>query len=179
MDNYHKPSHWDNSEPAAILYFDSNDMKQTNIYAESGSRRLTAYSVSSNRDVTVTTINRAYDSTPLAIVERREIFPDMITLQGERRRMKKWLKLSGSSVFPAFFEHHGETYLWKCSIVGQLSFYNANRPEIPIAWFETSKKRVIEGVLISPGHIWRSNPRRLEFKISRLFPSLFWNRNQG
>ncbi|KAF8876392.1 hypothetical protein BD779DRAFT_1677796 [Infundibulicybe gibba] len=70
----------------------------------------------------------------------------MITLRGERRKMKEWLKLSGSSVFPALFEHYGETYLWKCSIVGQLSFYKASSPGVPIAWFETSKRRVIEGV---------------------------------
>ncbi|KAG5220430.1 cullin-associated nedd8-dissociated protein [Salix suchowensis] len=68
------------------------------------------------------------------------------------------------AISPTAFEENGNTYVWDASIVGQLSvsisiiwnfcrllfkslqMFKASEPDAPIAWFQGSRKMVVDGV---------------------------------
>jgi len=137
-------------EPADVLIMHPDNTNNTILYRRGTSEIL--YTVKTDISATRTTFSTPNDNgVPLALLQRREILSDNITFKGvETKKVKSWLKYGGiaSIHFPATFEENGKAYIWKASIVGQLSLYLASDPNTPIAWFEKSKKRVVDGRVV-------------------------------
>ncbi|KAJ3569638.1 hypothetical protein NP233_g4912 [Leucocoprinus birnbaumii] len=133
------------NDPALVLLLKPDNVKQTTMTILRTGQ--VAYNVESNTSLTKCSVLRPGEKDPVALIERKDLFPDKITLQGEERQtIKSWLKGYGTfKEFPISFERSGNTYHWKINFVSQLALFNANQPDHPIAWFERSKKRVIDG----------------------------------
>ncbi|KAF7437469.1 hypothetical protein PC9H_004310 [Pleurotus ostreatus] len=133
-----------------ILYLTPDNVKKCTITLDLKDPEQTQYIVDSNLELTYMHVRRPYDppDQPLATLQRREVLPDKISFRGgEKIKVKSWLRpLKAFSTFPAAFEENGTTYVWDASIVGQLSMYKASEPDTPIAWFQSSRKLVMDGV---------------------------------
>ncbi|KAF7773508.1 hypothetical protein Agabi119p4_5675 [Agaricus bisporus var. burnettii] len=99
-----------------------------------------------------TSICRADSDAPIAFIETKNICGrDKITLRGgTRQNITDWI--SGYSIlgsFPMTFNNNGRRYFWRKNKIQQLNLYNDYDPENPIATYERSKRRVIDGGLKS------------------------------
>lgn len=136
------------NEPTLIMLLNPDNVKQTTM-TRLGSSGEVLYKVQSNTSLTKCSVFRSeYGSEPIAMIERRDIFPDRITLEGqERMTIKSWLHGYGTfKDFPISFEKNGQLYHWRKNVVDQLALFRDGDSEHPIAWFERSKKRVVDGV---------------------------------
>jgi len=107
------------------------------------------FKVQSNASLTKCSVFRSASySEPIAVIKRGDIFPDRITLEGEERKtIKSWLRGYGTfKDFPISFEQNGQLFHWRKNVVDQLALFSEGDSERPIAWFERSKKRVVNGV---------------------------------
>ncbi|KAL0945581.1 hypothetical protein HGRIS_014741 [Hohenbuehelia grisea] len=131
---------------STLLYFTPDNMKNSVISLGTANGK-TMYIIESNPAVTRMTLRRGTDSTPFAIVQRREIIPDKLSLHGgEPFRVNKWFHYSGFfDVFPVSLEIQGSQFVWKSSMMGELSLYSAFALNTPIAWYQCAQKRVIDG----------------------------------
>jgi hypothetical protein len=85
-----------NRDDSATIFFDHDDMRQTNLFSRD---HRPFYRVTSDKSFTRTSIFRASDANPLVVLEQRGIMPDRITFSGQEvRPLKTWLKFSGSSL---------------------------------------------------------------------------------
>ncbi|KAF5349551.1 hypothetical protein D9756_008865 [Leucocoprinus leucothites] len=132
-------------DPALVLLLKPDNVKQTSMAVLKTGE--VAYKVESSKSLTKCSVFRPGNDTPVALIERKDFFADKITLEGEERQaIKNWLKGYGTfKEFPISFEKSGNLYHWKTNIVSQLALFSAGNPDHPIAWFERSKKRVIDG----------------------------------
>ncbi|KAG5642039.1 hypothetical protein DXG03_003737 [Asterophora parasitica] len=131
--------------PASIWVFDRDDVKNAQISLYGTGEAL--FTVKSNIHLTETTVTRTSTGERIATVARRDILSDKVTFAGQKAKsVKGWLKSPKTSLFPATFEEGGVSYTWRSSIVHQLSLVANDSPETPIAWFEDSKKRVVDGI---------------------------------
>jgi len=67
---------------------------------------------------------------------------------GRKMRLAKWLKgpMNPLAPFPVAMEEGGKKYEWRESIVGQIALYEVNASDTtPIAWFQGSLRRVVDG----------------------------------
>ncbi|KDR82277.1 hypothetical protein GALMADRAFT_207546 [Galerina marginata CBS 339.88] len=153
-------------EPADVFVMQPDNTNATTLYRRGNSDIL--YNVKTDISGTKTTFSTPHDNNaPLALLQRREIVSDKITFKGvETKKVKSWLKYGGvaSIHFPATFEENGKGYIWKASIVGQLSLYLASDPDTPIAWFERSKKRVVDGQVVVHKAFLALQPEALEIQ---------------
>ncbi|KAL0950588.1 hypothetical protein HGRIS_007380 [Hohenbuehelia grisea] len=131
---------------STLLYFTPDNMKNSIITLGAGDGK-PLYVIESNTDVTRTTLRRGGDSTPFAIVQRREILADKLSLHGaEPFKVNKWFHYSGTfNVFPVSLEIEGSKFIWKSSMMGELSLYSVIAPNTPIAWYQCSQRRVVDG----------------------------------
>ncbi|KAH9483432.1 hypothetical protein JR316_0002900 [Psilocybe cubensis] len=162
------PQFIDANEPAEVLIVYPDNLKNTNIF-RAGNEGQPLYTVKSNLAITETTITTPLDDpgVPLAKIERREIVSDKITIRGrETMKTKSWLKYGGifTIKFPATFEENGRKYMWKSSIVNQISLYLASDPDRPIAWFEKSRKRVVDGEVVLHKAFLALQPEAMEIR---------------
>ncbi|KAF7437470.1 hypothetical protein PC9H_004311 [Pleurotus ostreatus] len=133
-----------------LLYLTPDNVKKCTITLDLKDPGQTQYIVDSNLELTHMHVRRPYDppDQPLAALHRREFLSDTISFRGgDKIKVKNWLKpLKTVNTFPAAFEENGNTYVWDASIVGQLSMFKASEPDAPIAWFQGSRKMVMDGV---------------------------------
>ncbi|KXN82695.1 hypothetical protein AN958_00227 [Leucoagaricus sp. SymC.cos] len=138
-----------NHEPALVMLLKPDNVKQTTMTCSRTGEVL--YKVESNASLTKCSVFRPAIEAPIALIERRDFFPDKITLEGEEKQtIKGWLQGYGTfKEFPISFERFGKLYHWKTNLINQLAVSKDSvvddNPEHPIAWFERSKKRVVDG----------------------------------
>lgn len=84
-------------ESTLIMLLNPDNVKRT-IMTRRGSPGEVLYKVQSNASLTKCSVFRSeFDSEPIAVIERRDIFPDRITLEGqERMAIKNWLRGYGT-----------------------------------------------------------------------------------
>ncbi|KAF9443143.1 hypothetical protein P691DRAFT_713673 [Macrolepiota fuliginosa MF-IS2] len=136
-------------EPALVLLLNPDNVKKTIMTRLGGPHSgEVLYKVESNASLTKCSVFRPNSDVPIALIKRRDLFPDKITLEGERERnIKSWLQGYGTfKDFPISFEKDEKLYHWRTNIVDQLALFKDDNSEHPIAWFERSKKRVVDGV---------------------------------
>jgi len=127
-----------------VLDFDPDDMKQCTISVRGSGKQV--YQVASGEKLKTTTISRANESTPLAVLERHDMLSDKITFTGrESLSVRKWLKSHLFSSFPVTFEEGGRKYTWNQSDQGQLTLTSESDPDRPIAWFQGTKRYLVDG----------------------------------
>jgi hypothetical protein len=79
-----------------------------------------------------------------ATIHRKALTPS-VTLAGTRLMIKRWLRPTRTGVT---FQARGNAYEWRPNQLGQLTLYDLRQPDVPIAYFVRSRKRVIEGTEI-------------------------------
>jgi len=110
-------------EPALVILFNPDNVKQTTMTRLGGSGDV-LYKVQSNPSLTKCSVFRSASySEPIAVIERRDIFPDRVTLEGEeRKKIKSWLR--GYATFKdsrISFEKGGQLYHWRKNFDDQLA----------------------------------------------------------
>jgi len=127
-----------------VLDFDPDDMKQCTISVRGTGKQV--YQVASDEKLKTTTIFRAYESTPLAVLERHDMQSDKITIIGrETLSVGKWLKSHLFSSFPVTLEEGGAKYTWNESGQGRLTLTSESDPDRPIAWFQGTEQYLVDG----------------------------------
>ncbi|THH29024.1 hypothetical protein EUX98_g5163 [Antrodiella citrinella] len=128
-----------------VLEFSSDNMTNTKISVRG--KRYLSYVVESNRDNTRTSVYRVeYQSerTLVATIDRGNVFPDKITLDGATIRLSQWLRTPTLSEFPAKMHVGGVDYVWKKNLVDQLRMVARDEPATPLAWFCRSRYQTVD-----------------------------------
>ncbi|KAG6896905.1 hypothetical protein C0993_007904 [Termitomyces sp. T159_Od127] len=147
----------------AIFTFSRDDMRGTTISLRGYGP---CYSVDSDMGYSRTMVSRYGESVPLAVSESRGILPDKITFAGqERQRLRSWLKFSTLNLFPATFEVHGKTYIWRSTADGKLSLHTSSLPtNPPIAWFTASRPAINNGITFTEAAYHTLLPEAIEIQ---------------
>ncbi|KAH7924087.1 hypothetical protein BV22DRAFT_1035602 [Leucogyrophana mollusca] len=128
------------SDATTTLDFERDVVTSTTISARGDSTLV--YSVESVRrsgSSNLNTLIREGDKV-LAVVERRGVLPDQLSLHGSAPlNLRKWIKSPMTSIFPATFEESGRKYRWKSNNGGKLQLYSDDRASGAIAWFHPSR----------------------------------------
>ncbi|EKM78004.1 hypothetical protein AGABI1DRAFT_107775 [Agaricus bisporus var. burnettii JB137-S8] len=140
-----------NPDPLVML-FSRDNIKGTELIRRRGGGILYKVVPDETLSSLKTSVYRADSDTPMAFIETKNICGrDKITLRGgTRQNITDWI--SGYSIlgsFPMTFNNNGRRYIWRKNKIQQLNLYNDYDPENPIATYERSKRRVIDGGLKS------------------------------
>ncbi|KAF7773179.1 hypothetical protein Agabi119p4_5346 [Agaricus bisporus var. burnettii] len=157
-----------NPDPLVML-FSRDNIKGTELIRRRGGGILYKVVPDETLSSLKTSVYRADSDTPMAFIETKNLCGrDKITLRGGTRlNVAEWI--SGYSIlgsFPMTFNNNGRRYLWRKDKAQQLNvidflilrgiqtetplkLYNDYDTENPIATYERSKRRVIDGGLKS------------------------------
>ncbi|KAF9487834.1 hypothetical protein BDN71DRAFT_1458024 [Pleurotus eryngii] len=107
------------------------------------------------------------DTVPYVVVTTGSVFSDKVSINGETAvRINKWLSPlktfamlyvnstpspRNSSIdpynhSPVKFEQDGSVYVWRCQGDGQLILYQGIDSHTPIAWFQRSRRRLVNNL---------------------------------
>jgi len=133
---------------STILDFDRDDMKRTTIRIRGAANTQPHYYVETTKSESRTVV-RTGDQV-VATIERREILPDQVTFKGSpSMSLSKWLKSPKITSFPITFVKDEKRYEWRINFIGQIALYEEGAAFTDaIAWFQSSRKRVVDGRLV-------------------------------
>jgi len=133
--------------PNDVVSFLRDSMRNTTIL--SSDERL-LYSVNSDPHTNAwTRICKGESKEVIAEVKRKDLRPDRIKFGGNPSvKLSSFMKGQNNkwSDFPVSFEWNSSTYTWKTNSSRQIALYHEDDPVAPVAWFQTSRKQVIDGV---------------------------------
>ncbi|THH08701.1 hypothetical protein EW145_g2522 [Phellinidium pouzarii] len=138
--------------PHTFVSLESDDMRNTRIYAADGPLLYTIETDTKTRAHTV--VYREGSRDAIAEVKRKDLRADRIKFGNEKSmELKSWLYgASGKwSDFPASFDWQGRKFTWMTNKAKQITLYNDSDPSHPIAWFQSSRKEVYDGFVDSNG----------------------------
>ncbi|KAG9223367.1 hypothetical protein PLEOSDRAFT_1101158 [Pleurotus ostreatus PC15] len=135
------------ASPSKLLYFSVDSVLNSTL----SYRTDVSYVVESHSDathVTTTEIQKGMDTAPYVVVTTGSLFSDKVSINGETAvRINKWLSpLKTFAMFPVKFEQDGGVYIWRCQGDGQLILYEGVDSHTPIAWFQRSRRRLVNNL---------------------------------
>ncbi|KAF4566591.1 hypothetical protein EYR36_012022 [Pleurotus pulmonarius] len=154
------------TSPSELLYFSADSVLNSTLSCRSDA----SYVVESHSDmahVTTTEIQKGTDPAPYVVVTTGTLFSDKVSLDGKPAvRINKWLSplktfsmlyvnptssLCDSNIYPYIhspvkFEQDGNVYVWRCQGDGQLILYQGVDSHTPIAWFQRSRRRLVNNL---------------------------------
>ncbi|KAI5120156.1 hypothetical protein M0805_003643 [Coniferiporia weirii] len=133
--------------PYTFASFDRDDMRNTRVFA--ADERLLYTIETDTQTYAHTSVFRGVSREDVvAEVKRKDLRADKIKFGAEKSgELKAWLHGSSGkwTDFPVSFSWRGSEFTWKTNGARQIALYRENESAHPIAWFQSSRKEIIDG----------------------------------